>query len=307
MRAGPLKLEIGFGNALFLVSLAEAEPESNIVGIEISVPSIKNAESRIAKKDLKNVRLIRASANTAIWLLFKPSTIESIFVNFPDPWPKAKHHRRRLISDHFLDLLASRMSYQGVLNIATDHKDYAASITETLGRSRYFEPNQSTQIWLSDRVVTKYERKAHAEGRLAARFQFVRNSIFVQESFSVPEEFDMPHVVLQSPVSLEEISSKFQAVHFSDDDADIRFIDCFYSSTEKRLVIDTFIRETPLEQRVMIAVTRRREGDFLVNLHDCGFPRATFGIQRAILLFSKWILDLNKEGTLLRDNLRLSD
>ncbi len=199
------------------------------------------------------------------------------------------------------------MLYRGVLNIATDHIDYATSISETLGRSRYFEQGQSDQLWMSDRVVTKYERKANAEGRRASRFQFVRNLISVQKTFSVPEELDMPHVVLQSPASLEDMSSMFQPAHYSDDNVDIRFIACFYSSADNRLVIDTFIRETPLEQRVMIAVALRREGDYLVNLHDCGFPRATLGIQRAIMWLSEWILGLNNEGTLIRDNLRLSD
>ncbi len=158
-RSGPLVIEIGFGSGLFLAALARNRPEANIIGIEISVPSLRNAARKIQRAGLENVILIQSDARSALQVLCVPDSVERVFINYPDPWPKKDHSSRRLIDDEFLELLATRLEKGGVLDIATDHEEYATQINDCLQRDPHF--SSTTGVAYShtdtDRVVTKYE------------------------------------------------------------------------------------------------------------------------------------------------------
>ena len=306
-RSGPLHVEVGFGNAHFLVHSAHINTHENYVGLEISLPSIRNGERKIARAKLENVCLVRATAQTALWLLFLPATISTLTINFPDPWPKAGHQHRRVVSDNFLDLAASRMIQGGKLDIATDHGDYAGWIAERLARSPYFENILSAAYTTrdQDRTHTKYELKAIKAGRDCHYFKWSRNNILSTETFTTPEEYVMPHIVLRSPIGLDEIEGRFVSKQFADGTIKVRFIALYHSTEAKMLVIDTFIHEVPLEQRVLISVACRKTGDYLIGLHDVGYPRSTRGVHLAVNSLAKWIEGLSSGAKIVRHNLQL--
>ena len=176
-RKAPLIMEIGFGGADFLVDLAQRRLDANIVGVELSLPSLKKAEKKIRAAGLEHVRVIAGDAEQVVWALCQPESLSEVYINFPDPWPKERHHYRRLISDEFLHMLATRMPIGANLDIATDHADYAAWITERLERTPYFNSRLSSTYVNEDpeRIISKYEQKGFDEGRIGHYFKWQRN------------------------------------------------------------------------------------------------------------------------------------
>lgn len=121
----PLKLEIGFGNGGFLMEMAIREPETNFVGIDMFHKGIRKVISRTEKLSLKNIRIVYGDAREKIPLVFNDEEITKIYINFPDPWPKKKHAKRRLIKPPFVQILACKLGPGGELRVATDSEPYA--------------------------------------------------------------------------------------------------------------------------------------------------------------------------------------
>lgn len=118
-------LEIGPGRGDFLFHLAVENPERVICGIEIKGKRFDKLIARTEKRGLKNVRLVMADAGEALPELFSDGSILSIYINFPDPWPKRRHTKHRLLSHDFLTECSRVLTTSGTLNITTDSEDYA--------------------------------------------------------------------------------------------------------------------------------------------------------------------------------------
>jgi len=307
-REAPLLIEIGFGGGQFLVHLARKRPECNILGVEISAPSLRQGEKQIRRSGLNFIRLVQGDARLALQALCKPGTVGGIYVNFPDPWPKASHASRRLITDHFLCLVATRLSAGGELEIATDHEEYASAIADCLERSPFLASAIGTPFTKEDdgRLRTKYEMSALEESRRCRYFKWRRNQIPAPNAFHLPTEFPMPHVILRTTLAPQDIASRFKAFQVTDGGARVRFIGCCLSGNKNLLLIDTYVNEEPLDQRIGLAVRRRRSGDLLLKLHDLGFPRATMGIHLAIKHLARWLTELNPAIVPVKSNLAVS-
>lgn len=305
-RQAPLIVEIGFGNGEFLVDLSQRHPEANILGLEVSRPSIEKAERRLVRTPLGNLRLIQARAQSALWLLCQRNQIEALHINFPDPWPKAGHHRRRLINDRFLYLAATRMVPEAVLEIATDHAEYAEWIHEELIHSPFFisrldKPYQSVD---EGRFRTKYEQKALSLGEHCYYFKWKRVRESVPDPFIIPKELPMPHVIVQSSLDLNQISVEFEANEHKSGDITVRFIELYISQNYRTLIVDTFVREESLDHRLLLAISEKKPKEYLVQMHEAGFPRATLGVHLAIYTLATWLSGLGSGGDILRHNLR---
>jgi tRNA (guanine-N7-)-methyltransferase len=124
-RSAPRTLEIGFGNGEVLAALAEAEPERDFIGIEVYRPGLGRLLSRVAERGLGNVRVSGDDAVELLQQRLADASLDRIMVFFPDPWPKKRHHKRRLIQAPFARLLASKIKPGGQLCLATDWQDYA--------------------------------------------------------------------------------------------------------------------------------------------------------------------------------------
>lgn len=304
-RAAPILVEIGFGGGHFLVDWARQRPDANILGLEISQPSLRKAEKKIRQAGLINVRIAQGGGRLALQTLFLPQSISEIFINFPDPWRKEKHAQRRLISDEFLHLMATRLIPGGLLDIATDHPGYAPWITERLERTPYFTSRLPTTFVTEDneRLRTKYEMLALEEGRTCHYFKWRRNAETAVNSFPVPEELPMPHVIMNSPLSLTEIGRQFKRQQTSDGDIHIKMLEMYQSFYDEKLLVETYVNEAPLSQRVGIAIARRQTGELIVGLHDVGFPRPTRGIQLAIAHLAQWVLGLHPDSAIVTSNI----
>lgn len=171
-------LEIGFGDGDFLVEMAERHPEKNFLGIEIKTKRFKVAIKKSKDHKYNNLRFLHMNANIAVEEVFKDEQFSLVYINFPDPWPKDKHHKHRIVNKDFLGSLSKIMKKDGILEIASDHKDYISHCFEVFDDiscyiSQYPEPGYLHN--LPDRPHTKYERGFRKEGREIFYLMFTNN------------------------------------------------------------------------------------------------------------------------------------
>ena len=132
-RHAPCTLEIGFGNGEHLRSRAQAEPARNFLGVEVHRPGIGHLLRAAAGADLNNLRVIDRDAVEVLQFQIAPDALDEVQILFPDPWPKKRHHKRRLIQPEFTALVATRLRIAGRLLLATDWAPYAEHMRLVLG------------------------------------------------------------------------------------------------------------------------------------------------------------------------------
>lgn len=137
-RIAPCILEIGCGMGETTVAIAALHPEIDYIGIEVHSPGVGSLLKLVAAQGLTNVRVIQHDAVEVLREMIGPAMLAGCNIFFPDPWPKLRHHKRRLIQQGFVSLLASRMRSGAILHIATDWEGYAAHILEVLAASADF-------------------------------------------------------------------------------------------------------------------------------------------------------------------------
>ena len=162
-----IHLEIGFGDGEALMSLAKSNLESGFIGIDPHRPGAGRVLLKIDRDEISNARVIIGDAAELLPSLFQPQSLTRILVLFPDPWPKKRHNKRRLINQAFLGDLADTLKPGGILHIATDWQDYAESIVETLTSISNLKNISKTSDYCSRpswRPETKYERRGLSLG-----------------------------------------------------------------------------------------------------------------------------------------------
>ncbi len=165
-RSGPLVLEIGPGTGEATAALAAAYPQLDHVAVEVFEPGLARLLMRLADAELANVVPLRGDAVALLRDAVPPASLHGIRIFFPDPWPKRRHRKRRLVQPEFVSLAASRLAVGGTLHLATDWADYADQMLAVVSA----EPRL---VNLADgfsprppwRPVTKFERRARSEGR----------------------------------------------------------------------------------------------------------------------------------------------
>jgi tRNA (guanine-N7-)-methyltransferase len=164
----PVELEIGAGKGTFLVARARARPGLNFLGVEWARKYCHHGADRAGRWGLTNVRMIRADAELLVKRRVPDASLLRAHIYFPDPWPKRKHVRRRLIQPPFVDLLRRKLMIGGVLAVVTDHTEYARQIAWVLdqqpGLARVSFPRTHSAAD-GEIVGTNFERKYIAQGR----------------------------------------------------------------------------------------------------------------------------------------------
>ena len=148
-------IEIGFGDGTVLIESALKNPNKNFIGIEVYDSGLGQCLNEINKHKIKNIRLIYGDAVEVFEQFITKKSVEKINILFPDPWPKKRHHKRRLINKRFLALLSKSLINKGIVNISTDWEDYAQQIELTFKESNQFKEIKSE---LRD-LKTKFEKR----------------------------------------------------------------------------------------------------------------------------------------------------
>ena len=132
-RAAPRTLEIGFGNGESLVALAQAHPDEDFLGIEVHRPGVGHLMLRAESLELRNVRVACRDAVEVLARQLPDASLDAVLLYFPDPWPKKRHHKRRIVQPAFVALVASRLKPGGRFRLATDWQDYAEQMLAVVG------------------------------------------------------------------------------------------------------------------------------------------------------------------------------
>lgn len=174
-------LEIGFGFGDFLFEKAKNNPQINFFGFEPHLNGVVNLLAKLEKEELQNIKISTQDVRTAL-ANFSDNFFDEIYILFPDPWPKVKHFKRRLINQYFLDeILAPKIKNNAKLTIATDHDSYKIWILDSLLNSKKFSwearSKKDWQVFPADWTITKYQKKAALEGRVSVIFNATRNAI----------------------------------------------------------------------------------------------------------------------------------
>jgi tRNA (guanine-N7-)-methyltransferase len=173
----PTWLEIGFGGGEHLAAQAESRPQTGFLGCEVFENGIARLVAEIDRRRLANIRIFADDARLLLAAL-PPASVDRVFVLFPDPWPKERHKKRRLISSETFDRLAAAMRDGAELRLATDDEDYLAWMLERATTHPAFEwTARGASDWLrrpADWPPTRYEEKALARGRTPYFLRFLR-------------------------------------------------------------------------------------------------------------------------------------
>jgi len=161
-RHAPCTLEIGFGNGENLVALAAAHPARDYLGIEVHRPGVGRALLALEERGLANVRLICHDAVEVLERQIAAGSLDEVLILFPDPWPKKRHHKRRLIQPPFVALIARALAVGGTLHLATDWQPYAQEMLAVLGAAPWLgnaAPAGGFSARPAERLPTRFERR----------------------------------------------------------------------------------------------------------------------------------------------------
>ncbi len=167
----PLVLDVGFGSGEAVVALAEADPDTTIIAVDMHTPGIGDLLASITERDLRNIRVVEADVRHVLEYI-PAGRLSGARTFFPDPWPKKRHHGRRLVTTAFARELAQRVAVGGFWHLATDWPDYAVAIEECVAAAGVWSGGViSRPAW---RPVTRYERRGLAAGRDSIDLWFER-------------------------------------------------------------------------------------------------------------------------------------
>ncbi len=310
-RGGELHLEIGFGDGRYTTRRASRHPEARFVGLEISSASLQRGLRRVKREGVPNVRLAKAGARFAARHLFAPHSLDSIVLNFPDPWPKERHVERRLLQRSFFRLAASRLRPFGTLRLATDHQGYLAFAVEQARAAGGFEVREAAPP--EDVLQTKYALKWQAQG-IALRYVEFRYEGGPTDSFPALERPTiMPHALLSGVLPPEAPFTKM-VVPYADGHAILHEVARSFGprngrdarvarapaeaaraataddgSVRPRWWVRASVDEPDIRQHLLVLVQQRDEGEVIVRLEPFGDPVITPTVRGAVHAVTAWL------------------
>ena len=177
-RKAPVHVEIGFGNGDVLAAMAARHPEYDYLGIEVHRPGIGALLRRLEAAGLGNARVMRADAKEVLARNIPDAALSAVNIFFPDPWPKKRHHKRRLIQPEFAELVRRKLQPGGMLHLATDWRDYAEQMLDVLSQTPGFENTAGAGAFAprpSVRPPTRFEERGRRLGHEVYDLSFRRS------------------------------------------------------------------------------------------------------------------------------------
>lgn len=290
----PLHLEVGFGDGRYTVRRALAAPEERFVGLEISSVSVQRAVAKVRREGLQNVKLLKVGATFAVRHLFAPGALSSITVNFPDPWPKDRHAKNRLLQRSFFSLAASRLRPGGEIRLATDHPEYLAFARAegaASGLYRLSEPEVPAAVF-----ETKYALKWRGQGKP------LHYQVFTYEGTPTPayppleRPHTMPHALLSGPLPETPSFSK-QVLPYGDGHVILHEVARRVGNAEtaEKWLVRVTVDEPDMRQQLLAVVKRRSGDELIVRLESFGDPIITKTVRGAVHAVTEWLLSQSAE------------
>jgi len=166
-RIAPVVMEIGFGMGHALIEMAQQNPQINYMGVEVHKPGIAALLAELEELNIQNVRVLEADAQQILMHHISDNSLAAILIYFPDPWPKKRHHKRRLIQHRFVNLLCTKLSAKGYIHFATDWQEYAEQALEIFTHTSELKNRSALGTYMERpraRPLTKFEKRGQQLG-----------------------------------------------------------------------------------------------------------------------------------------------
>ncbi|CAB4591838.1 MAG: tRNA (guanosine(46)-N7)-methyltransferase TrmB [Actinobacteria bacterium] len=168
----PIIMEIGYGMGEATWQIAKANPSTNYLGVEVHMPGVGKLMARLDEYELTNVRLIERDVFEVFYYMITDSSLDGVHLFFPDPWPKKRHFKRRIVNERFLSDVASKLKPGGYLHIATDWVPYAEWITQVFSQTKLFTGGLVERPdW---RPLTRFEGQGISKDHAVNDFRFLK-------------------------------------------------------------------------------------------------------------------------------------
>ncbi len=285
-RSEPLVLEIGFGDGTFLAHLAEAHPDWNVLGAEVSLASVGRAFRRLRREGHHTARLYRGDAAFLLRDIVPAESLHRIYVNFPDPWPKKRHRDKRLLQAPFFQLAAARLEDGGTIHFTSDHAEYFAFALEEAATTGLFHTTLHPPTPAS--LTTKYARKWQAQAKHIQHAIFTRLAAPAAPILPVVETLStMHHAILQGTLPAIDTFKKhvqpFAGGH-------VIVLEAFRPVSGDGLLFVVRIEEAELTQEVLVEVFSHGEA-YRAGIKAWGQPLATRGTREAVGAVAQWLTE----------------
>jgi tRNA (guanine-N7-)-methyltransferase len=170
--AQPIVMDIGYGMGEATWQIAKANPSTNYLGVEVHMPGVGKLMARLDEYELTNVRLIERDVFEVFYYMVKDSSLDGVHLFFPDPWPKKRHFKRRIVNERFLSDVAAKLKPGGYLHIATDWVPYAEWIKEVFSQTKLFTGGVVERPdW---RPLTRFEGQGISKDHAVNDFRFIK-------------------------------------------------------------------------------------------------------------------------------------
>lgn len=266
-------LEVGFGDGRFTAELAKAHPEWLILGAEVSAASVQRAYRRLRREGIANVRLYHGQGLFALRNLVPPGSLKRVIVNFPDPWPKKRHQRKRLLQEGFFRRLSTRLVEGGDLLLTTDHEEYFHFALEEAKRSGLY------------RVEVKEPPEAHLRTKYALKWKEAGRTFFHAVFTKVAEDptpwppirrYEVAHALLRGELPKELTLAKAPVAVPG---GVAVFLEV--ARGEEGFYVLTHVEEEDLTQDLLLEVRRSARGLY-AGVSRFGSPLITEGVKEAV-------------------------
>ena len=158
-------VEIGSGNGDYIVNIADREKDSLFIAVEIKFKRIFKTLKKLINKNVKNLLVVHGDGSVFVDFFLENNSVDNFIINFPDPWYKKRHQKRRLVNKNFYQTLYQKLKKDGNIYIATDYSEYADVIIDNARKSNIFKNIAFSEKWLYKDIYTKYEKTYIAEGK----------------------------------------------------------------------------------------------------------------------------------------------
>lgn len=294
----PVEVEIGTGNGTFLVDAALRSPERGFLGVEVSKKFFTKALKRAAREGAANVRMVLADASHLVSNYVPKASVEAYHIYFPEPWPKARHEKRRLFKPELVASLAETLRSGGHLLVATDVADYFETIEamvdaeERLERLGELDPPLAS---VRGRVRTSYEQKYRDEGR-AIRYAVWRRKplkateVPAGEAAQAAQEEPMPHVIVEKPVALRDYVASFRPLEHKEGETVCKASEAFLNSSGSSALVEAVVVDDGQTQKFFVSLSEKPK-QVTVRLLRMTDPAKTRGVKRLLALVAKDLVE----------------
>jgi tRNA (guanine-N7-)-methyltransferase len=261
----PIDCEIGFGNGEFLVKKSKLHPERNFFGIDYSIESFRRAKKSVENANIRNVKLVCLEAKAAFIVLVPEKSLSHLYLNFPDPWPKKKHYKNRLLDREFFTIAASRSIKKGKIIIATDDPFYRDFILEEIASIHLWQSlfNKGWTDELSDHFSTKYEKKWRNEGKEIFYMMFQKKAdpdmVFKIREYKIPGIIPLPDF---SPAKLKKICGET----ICKQDSISKLLKC--TEQEKNFILNVFLKDDTLIRKADLTISESNKNEWELKIPE---------------------------------------